>query len=243
MSLSRSPRAADPRAGISLADPHTWRPMAFSNKEAKDIRNPMCEPLWAGRRAIVHIDRHGVAIRDENAAALEGFEELRAALSEANLALDVVVDGYLVPGQLRSNPTAADVVGADAMVTPGQLTRQLFLGGGGRNKRREAIELAEARRVELVPDETTTFVAVDLLRLDGEALLNLPLQERRRLLESAVAESDLVRRSVSVRPPVEAWYAQWKTLGILEFSVKDANSRYVPGDVSPHWAAAPIPRR
>jgi ATP-dependent DNA ligase len=217
--------------------------MAFSAKEAKDIRNPMCEPLWAGRRALVHIDRDEVTIRDENAEALQGFDPLRAALSEANLAVDVVVDGYLIPGPLRSNPSAADVVGGDAMVTPGQITRQLFLGGGGRNKRREAIELAEARRVELAPDEPTTFVAVDLLRLDGEALLNLPLQERRRLLESALAETEFVRRSVSVRPPVEAWFAQWKTLGILEFSVKDANSRYVPGDVSPHWAAAPIPRR
>jgi ATP-dependent DNA ligase len=217
--------------------------MAFSAKEAKDIRNPMCEPLWAGRRSLVHIDSDGVTIRDENADALDGFDDLRTALSKVSRAIDLVVDGYLVPGPLRSNPTDADVLGSDSMLTSTGITRQLFLGGGGRNKRKEAIELAEARRVELLPDEPTTFVAVDLLRLDGEALLGLPLQERRRLLESAIAEADLVRRSMSVRPPVETWYSQWKTLGIREFSVKDANSRYVPGDISPHWAAAPIPRR
>ena len=134
-------------------------------------------------------------------------------------------------------------IGSESMVTPGQLTRQMFLGGGGRNARREAIERAEARRIALEPDGPTAFVAVDLLWLDGEPLLQVPLLERRRLLESALQEVDLVRRSVVVRPPVEAWYAQWKTFGIQEFAVKEANSRYVPGGTSRDWVTAPIPRR
>jgi hypothetical protein len=217
--------------------------MAFSPREAKHIRNAVCEPLWAGRRAMAHVDRGQVTIRDEEAAEVDGFEDLRVALAGANLAVDLVVDGYLIPGTLRSNPTSAEVPGSESMVTPGQLTRQMFLGGGGSNKRREALERAEARRVALPPDGPTTFVAIDLLRLDGQHLLDVPLLERRRLLESALQEADHVRRSVAVRPPVEAWYAQWKTLGILEIAVKDANSRYRPGDVSEDWATAPIPRR
>ena len=154
-----------------------------------------------------------------------------------------MVDGYLIPGVLRSNPTPADVPGSDSMVTAAQLTRQMLLGGGGGNRRKEALARAEARRVALPPEGPTTFVAIDLLQIDGQHLLDVPLLERRRLLESALGESDLVRRSVAVRPPVEAWYAQWKALGILEFAVKDANSRYRPGDVSEEWATAPIPRR
>lgn len=242
MSLLRSPRTTPQVNAVAIDDPATWRPMAFSPREAKHIRNPLCEPLWAGRRAIVHIDRDRVEIRDEEATEVEGFDGLRTALAGASLALDAVVDGYLIPGTLRSNPRTAEVPGAESMVTPGELTRQMFLGGGG-NKRKEALERAEARRVALPPDQPTTFVAIDLLRLDGQHLLDVPLLERRRLLESALAEADVVRRSVGVRPPVEAWYAQWKALGILEIAVKDANSRYRPGDVSEDWATAPIPRR
>lgn len=238
---ARTATAASP--AVSRRQPHTWRPMAFGDREAKHIRNALCEPLWAGRRALIQLDGATVTIRDENADELEGFEALRAALQGANLAVELVVDGYLIPGVLRSNPTSAEVPGADSMITAGQLTRQMLLGGGGRNARREAMERSEARRVHLEPEGPTTFVAVDLLWLDGEALIDLPLQERRRLLDSALGESDLVRRSVAVRPPVEAWYAQWKTLGILEIAVKDANSRYVPGDVGHDWATAPIPRR
>jgi hypothetical protein len=243
VSLVRSARSTPQVTPVSRRDPSTWRPMAFSNREAKHIRNALCEPLWAGRRAIARVEGERVTIRDEQAEEHEGFEALRAALAAASRSLDVVVDGYLIPGTLRSNPTPLDAPGADSMVTPGQLTRQMFLGGGAGNKRKEALARAEARRVALPPDGTTTFVAIDLLQLDGDHLLDVPLLERRRLLESALAESDLVRRSVAVRPPVEAWYAQWKALGILEIAVKDANSRYRPGDVSEDWATAPIPRR
>ena len=217
--------------------------MAFGDREPKHIRDPLCEPLWAGRRALIHVAPDGVAIRDENAAEVDGFEALREAIGGASRAFELVLDGYLMPGPLRSNPVADAAPGSESMVTPATITRQMFLGGGGRNARRDALELAEARRVELEPDGPTAFVAVDLLWLDGESLLQVPLLERRRLLESALEEADSVRRSVAVRPPVEAWYAQWKTLGIREFAVKDANSRYAPGGASRDWTTAPIPRR
>jgi ATP-dependent DNA ligase len=243
VSFGRSPARATSTPAASPSQPHTWRPMAFSDREPKHIKDPLCEPLWAGRRSLVHVDRYGVTIRDEEAAELEGFEVLREAILGASQAVELVLDGYLMPGPLRSNPVADVAPGSESMVTPGQLTRQMFLGGGGRNARREAIERAEARRVELAPEGPTAFVAVDLLWLDGESLLQVPLLERRRLLESALLEVDLVRRSVAVRPPVEAWYAQWKTFGIQEFAVKEANSRYVPGGTSRDWVTAPIPRR
>jgi hypothetical protein len=58
-----------------------------------------------------------------------------------------------------------------------------------------------------------------------------------------MADHELVRRSVAIRPPVEAWYAQWKALGFHEIAVKEANSRYEPGGVSSEWAITEIPRR
>lgn len=246
----RSPRRDHRReydAVVSLtrsatSDPDTWRPMAFGTRKPKHIRDPLCEPLWAGRRALVRVGPRGVTIRDEEAAELDGFEALREAIQASNLAIDLVVDGYLVPGSLRSRQVAVTAPGADSMLSPGQFARQMLVGGGG-NRRREAIELAEARRVVLEPEGPTTYVAIDLLWLDGQPLIDLPLLERRRLLESALAEADLVRLNVAVRPPVEAWYPQWKAFGIVDIAVKDANSRYTPGGESSDWVAVPIPRR
>jgi hypothetical protein len=243
VSLSRSPNRAGLAPQSSSSHPHSWRPMAFGVRDPKHIRDPLCEPLWAGRRALIHVGPYGVTIRDETAAEVEGFDDLREAVRGASRAIELVLDGYLMPGPLRSNPVADTAPGADSMVTPATITRQMFLGGGGRNPRRDAIELAEARRVELTPDGPSAYVAIDLLWLDGESLLHVPLLERRRLLESALAEADSVRHSMAVRPPVEAWYAQWKALGIREFAIKDANSRYTPGGASNDWTTAPIPRR
>jgi ATP-dependent DNA ligase len=87
------------------------------------------------------------------------------------------------------------------------------------------------------------FVAIDLLWLDGESVLDVPLLERRRLLESVLAESDLVRRGVFVRPPVEAWIGSWRSVGFTGLSYRAANSRYQPGKAGDDWVSTPMPRR
>lgn len=68
-------------------------------------------------------------------------------------------------------------------------------------------------------------------------------EARKRLLDSALAEGELVRRTMVGRPPLERWFARWRALGIEEVIVKAANGRYRPGAVSADWAVAPIPRR
>ena len=79
------------------------------------------------------------------------------------------------------------------------------------------------------------FIAVDLLRVDGTSLLEVPLLERKRLLESVVVPGPLVRTSPHVRPPIDSWIATWKALGLRGGILKAANSRYVPGDDSVEW--------
>ena len=79
------------------------------------------------------------------------------------------------------------------------------------------------------------FIAVDLLRVDGTSLLDVPLLERKRLLESVVAPGPLVRTSTHVRPPIDSWIATWKSLGLRGGILKAANSRYVPGDRHIEW--------
>ncbi|MEZ0240719.1 MAG: hypothetical protein ACAH65_07980 [Chloroflexota bacterium] len=218
------------------------RPMAFGRRQPRQIANPLCEPLWFGRRVLLEISGPVVEIKDEAGEPMAGYDDLRAAALASGRAAELVADGYLLPAPLRDTVGIAIETGMDAIPTPSERGRRLFVGSAGR-KRREALENAEARRVAVPPTAPTAFVAVDLLWLDGQSLLDVPLQERKRLLDSALEEHELIRRTVVVRPPVEGWFAQWKALGFREIAFKAANSRYEPGAISRDWATAPIPRR
>jgi len=216
--------------------------MAFGPVEAKKIRDPVCEPLWAGRRVLADVSNGDVRLRDENGEPLIGFDALRAAIAESAVAVELIVDGYLLPAPLRDTVGAGAPPGTDALPTAQQVGRQLFFGSGG-NRHKEERQLAEERLVELPPSGSTAMVAVDLLWLDGEPLIDVPLLERKRLLDSVLLDHQLVRRTVIVRPPVESWYAQWRAFGFREFAIKDANSRYLPGTVAKYWAKQTIPTR
>jgi len=219
--------------------------MAFGFKDVKRIREPICEPLWWGVRVLVHVDQFGVRIRDVEGREIDGWDDLRTAIAVSAGASELVVDAYLIPAP--DDTTGVESFGNEDIPSSGQLARQMFLFGssidGKSRDRRENEKNAAVRLVEMDPDEPAAIVAIDLLWLDGESLLDVPLGERKRLLDSALTERDLVRRTVHVRPPVETWYRQWRAFGFREFAVKDANSRYVPGGESDLWTTASIPRR
>ena len=79
------------------------------------------------------------------------------------------------------------------------------------------------------------FIAVDLLELEREPLLDVPLLERRRLLESVVASGERIRVSQVVRQPIGSWLVAWRALGFTAYIAKHANSRYLPGEVNAEW--------
>ena len=83
----------------------------------------------------------------------------------------------------------------------------------------------------------------DYRALEETAYLLRSPKNARRLLESVLSESDLVRRGVFVRPPIESWVSSWRALGFDGLSFRAANSRYQPGIASPDWVSAPMPRR
>jgi len=66
-------------------------------------------------------------------------------------------------------------------------------------------------------------------------LLDVPLLERKRLLESVLDQGPLVRVSVICRPPVNGWVASWQGAGLRGGMLKAANGRYIPGDRTPEW--------
>jgi bifunctional non-homologous end joining protein LigD len=124
------------------------------------------------------------------------------------------------------------------------MARQMVLGG--RNRRGELVDSLEAQvatQERDIPSEGVVFVAVDLLMLDGDSLLDVPLLERKRLLDGVIVPDELVRLGIHVRAPIDPWLGTWRNLGFRQLAYKEANSRYRPGEVNEGWATADIPSR
>jgi bifunctional non-homologous end joining protein LigD len=212
------------------ADPLEWRPQrALDLPRPHEIIDPVVEPLWSGTRVLAHIraaapdapkvqlvDAHGVDLATQMA-------DLAASLGTAVLAQEAVLD-VIVTNQVTGGGTGTAVITEPrASMTDMLLSRKVGI---------------DVQRRGSEPDTgPDAIVAIDLLRLDEQSLLDVPLLERKRLLESVVEQSELVRVSVHTRPPVETWVATWKAAGLRGAMLKAANSRYVPGGISHEWRA------
>jgi bifunctional non-homologous end joining protein LigD len=114
-----------------------------------------------------------------------------------------------------------------------------------KNRAMDTVKLKEealAART-FVSEEAVSVVATDLLWLDDTSLLDVPLLERRRLLESVIAESDVVRVGAFVRPPIDSWVTSWRSMGFGGLTYKAANSHYILGEPNPEWVITGMPRR
>lgn len=225
--------------GLSRAA-RAWRPQSFGRARARDIRDPLIEPLWSGDRVLVHVEAGDVAIVDARGESrTEGLDAVTDAIRSVVRAGSLVLDGYLTTQ--ASRPQAGMAWTGPEMPSAGEVTAQMLIGGRGRNRnQKKSLEVATPRPD---PEAPLAFVAIDLLALDDEPLLDVPLLERKRLLESVLDEAELVRRSVFVRPPIAVWLNSWRALGFTAVAFKSANGRYEPGIASDGWAMAPIPDR
>jgi hypothetical protein len=230
----------DPRQVIA-----SLRPQGFGKANAAKVKDPICEPLWIGVRALAAIDSLGAVMTDEAGGPIVEHQPLVDALAIAARSDSLVVDGFLTKQVVRdttgihTNSGQFDDVPSTGRMLAGSMV------GLRRDRSEEAVkemqESSEARTFDL--EDEITFVAIDLLWLDGQSLLDIPLLERRRLLEAVLEESDDVRRGAYRRPPINTWVSSLKAQGFTGVTFKAANSRYQPGVASPDWAIAPMPRR
>jgi bifunctional non-homologous end joining protein LigD len=79
------------------------------------------------------------------------------------------------------------------------------------------------------------FSAFDLLEVDGDPLLGVPLLERKRHLEGLVTPSPNVRLTAFVTRGLRAWRETLTGLGFKRVVLKNWNSPYSPGQTSPSW--------
>jgi len=79
------------------------------------------------------------------------------------------------------------------------------------------------------------FAAFDLLAVDGESLLDVPLLERKRHLEGLLIPSRNVRLTAYVTRSLRAWRDTLTTQGFKRVVLKDWNSPYEPGRTADSW--------
>ena len=214
-------------------DPLDWRPQsARPSRRPRALADPVIEPLWQGIRVLVHLDTARRAadggpwcriVAEDGADASEVEPAVTAALRAAALARDAVIDGFLTRQATRSGVNVA-------LVTIGRRSGNIVMG------HRVDPEIAPP-----LDDDTPhplAFVAVDLLRVDGQDLFDIPLLERKRILDSLLEVGERVRISPYTRPPVEGWMRSWRAAGFEVVVLKAANSRYHPGAETDDWTVA-----
>ena len=226
-----------------LAAAATWRPQLFGDRRATDIPDPLVEPLWTGPRVLALVADGEASLTDGAGETMTGHDEVRAGLVEASGASTLLIEAALTPEPLQE---LAEIAARDGIEIPkrGQALTQMLIGQHGERKAQLLDRADEARRrTEDNPFLDVALVAVDLLWLDDESLCDVPLLERKRILESVITESDVIRVGAYVRPPIDTWLGAWRSFGFRRMAFKAANSRYVPGTKNRGWAVAEIPRR
>jgi bifunctional non-homologous end joining protein LigD len=79
------------------------------------------------------------------------------------------------------------------------------------------------------------FAAFDLLEIDGESLLAIPLLERKRHLEGVLAPSQNVRLTPYVTRGLRSWHDTLQAQGFRRSVLKNWNSSYAPGKTNDDW--------
>ena len=170
--LARGVLADSPPAGLRRGNP-------------SNVSNPLVEPLWAGLRVLAAIDAGGVALVDEDGDPIDGFDAIVEALSGSSTGGELVIDGIITKQATR---TSVSVV-AWSDEPPFSMASMVGLR---RNRATDSIKLKEDAYADATfdPADSIALVVTDLLWLDETSLLDIPLMERRRLLEGVLVESD-----------------------------------------------------
>jgi bifunctional non-homologous end joining protein LigD len=170
-SVKKKPALAQLKGAEKAPFPHTIRPMlATLVDEPFNDREWLYEVKWDGYRALAYLDGGDVRLVSRNQNDLTGqFPEL-GELATHLKARQAVLDGEVV---------ALDDQGRSSFSL---MQQRSGISHGGRMK-------SPDRKVPI------RYYVFDLLYLDGYSLFRVDLVERKRLLESLLSESELVRYS------------------------------------------------
>jgi bifunctional non-homologous end joining protein LigD len=191
------------------APPPTYEPMmAVLTAEAFDDDDWLFEVKWDGHRCLANLGTSTRLTSRTTRDMTAQFPEL-IDLHRQLAARNAVVDGEIVALDRNGRPSFERMQDRFHR-TPEELAR---------NKGRVPVQ----------------FLAFDLLWLDGQPLLDLPLVERRARLVEVLVETKDIRLSQVVEGAGKAFFDQVKELQLEGIVAKRAASPYRPGTRSHDW--------
>jgi ATP-dependent DNA ligase len=201
--------------------PAGLRPMlARPLAEPFDSDAHLFEPAWGGARALALIGPAEVPGSGDVRLIAEDGTAGPAPIDLAGLAGRVAARSAVLDGEIV-------VVDEAGKLDADELARR-FAGGSGR---------------------PLSYLAFDLLHLDGKSLLNLALDKRRALLRQVLRPGDEVVAVPGIVTEGRALFEAVSTQGLLGIRARQRTSPYLPGVRSRLWrsiavgdpgAAAPV---
>jgi hypothetical protein len=179
--------------------------------EPFDSSAHLFEPIWGGARALALIGPADEPGAGDVALVAEDGTEGPAPLDLAGLAARVQARSAVLDGEI--------VVVDDA----GKLDHE---------------ELA--RRFAGEPGRPLSYLAFDLLDLDGRSLLNVPLEKRRALLRQVLRPGDEVVAVPSIAAEGKALFDAVSAQGLFGIRARQRTSPYLPGIRSRLWRSVAV---
>ncbi len=167
------------------------------------------EPKWDGFRGIVYFDGTNVEIGSRGSKLLTRYFPELVAMFAQQLTSPCILDGEIV---VRSGRPGAE-----------RLDWELLS---------QRIHPAASRVAKLADETPASFVAFDLLSIDGVSLLDTPFGERRAALEKllATARPPLHLTQTSTDPAVaNRWLEEFEGAGLDGVVAKPLAAAYGPG--------------
>ncbi|MDQ3895784.1 MAG: non-homologous end-joining DNA ligase [Actinomycetota bacterium] len=174
------------------------------------------EPKLDGVRVVAVVDAGGVVLTNRRGGEITGHYPELAGVAEALAPHSAVLDGEVVTFNER-----------------GRTSFQ-------RLQRRMHVVQPSAR---LLADTPVVYVAFDVLWLDGEPLVHLPQQERRRILDSLSIKGPAWQTAPVLDATPEQLLEACRDAGLEGFMAKRLDAPYQPGKRSTAWSKVKCGRR
>ena len=192
--------------------PSGLRPMlARPLPEAFDSSAHLFEPIWGGARALALIGPAAEAGMGDVSLVAEDGTQGPAPLDLAGLAARVAARSAVLDGEIV-------VVDDDGRLDHEELARR-FAGEPGR---------------------PLSYLAFDILDLDGRSLLNLSLEKRRALLRQVLRPGDEVVAVPSIAAEGKALFEAVTGQGLFGIRARQRTSPYLPGVRSRLWRSVAV---
>jgi bifunctional non-homologous end joining protein LigD len=204
------PQAVDPPAGAAEPAPAPLPMLATSVDQAFTREGWMFELKYDGIRAMVSVAGDAVRITGRRGGDETSHYPEAAAIRAGIHAGQAVVDGELV------------VLDPDGRPSFERLQQRI-------NVSRDI----DVRRV--AAEHPVTFIAFDLVALDGRDLLSTELRIRKKTLRETIVDSPNILFAAHVERDGKALFEEARASGIEGIVGKRADSTYRPGLRTPDW--------